>query len=79
MTGQDKSGSTPLHLASRGGHVRVARVLLRYGAHPTSPNNMNRTPYQEASAGGHRRTIQLLSNYEAKIAFSVEPSFYLGL
>jgi ankyrin repeat protein len=55
---QDKRGWTPLHWASRGGHLCVARVLLQYGADLRAHNNVSR---QLALAGGYRRIIDLLS------------------
>ena len=56
----------PIALGTARGHVRVARVLLQYGADPAAHNNMNRVPFQEASAGGYRLITQLLSNYKVE-------------
>ena len=61
VTARKKDGSTPLHMASRGGHVRVARVLLQYGADPAARDNLNRTSYDVALGRGYRGIIRLLS------------------
>ena len=44
--------TTPLHVAARGGHVRVAAALLRHGADPLTTDGDGRTALQLAVQGG---------------------------
>ena len=48
---------TPLHLASREGHVAVARFLLEHGADADARDNDNCTPLHWASQQGHLEVV----------------------
>jgi ankyrin repeat protein len=55
-------GSTPLHCASRAGHVDVLVLLLRSGCALTEKNDMKRTALQEAALGNHVEAVRTLIN-----------------
>jgi len=52
--------ATPLHLASRNGHVKVACKLIERGADLTAQNNNGRTPLHLASQMGHVDLARML-------------------
>ena len=55
--------STPLHLASREGHVDAARILVGHGADVTAQDKFGRSPLQQALARGHGELAQLLMEH----------------
>jgi len=57
--------STPLCLASRRGHVKVAQILLEHGADPASQEKDGRTPLHFASAYGHLDLARILLEHGA--------------
>ena len=59
----DNDYATPLHLASREGSVKGARLLLEHGANVHLEDKMGRTPFQAAEEGGRRNITQLLSEH----------------
>ena len=59
-TAVNKHGWSALHLASRWGHVEVARFLLDHGADVTGENNYGSTPFLLASRAGHSEVARLL-------------------
>ena len=53
-------GLTPLHAAARGGHARVARLLLEYGAQPERADARGGTPLMRACRHGHADVASML-------------------
>jgi ankyrin repeat protein len=65
--GNHKSRWTPLHLASRGGHVGFARVLIDNGTDVNAKDDDNSTPLHLASSGGHVEFAQVLVENRADV------------
>ncbi|XP_059056657.1 uncharacterized protein LOC131850454 [Achroia grisella] len=62
---KDNAGFTPLHVASAKGHVRIARLLLQYGANVSAAAQGGIRPLHEASENCHVEVIRLLLSYGA--------------
>jgi ankyrin repeat protein len=60
-------GNTPLHLASRNGHVNVAEILLDFGVDVNAQNNYNTIPLHFACQNGHLKLVQMLLNRHADV------------
>jgi ankyrin repeat protein len=58
---------TPLHLASRHGHVGVARVLLEHGADVMAQDEDMLTPLHLASGRGHVDVVRVLLDADVNI------------
>ena len=58
----DKGGFTPLHLASRKGHLTICNIILENVADMNPPDIRRQTPLHEAAARGHLSIFQLLFN-----------------
>ena len=58
----DYRGYTPLHIASKSGHVEDARLLLSNGADANSKDHCMKTPLHKAS---NENMVQLLLRYKA--------------
>jgi Ankyrin repeats (many copies) len=58
---------SPLHAASRNGHVDSARVLLDHGAHVDAQDLYHWTPFHFACYDGHLSLVQLLLEHEANL------------
>jgi hypothetical protein len=70
---------SPLHAASRNGHIDSARVLLDHGVHVDTQSNFNWAPFHFACYDGHLSAVQLLLEYGANLhapdQFSQTPLF----
>ncbi|CAH0407235.1 unnamed protein product [Chilo suppressalis] len=62
---KDNAGFTPLHVAAAKGHVRIARLLLQYGANVSAAAQGGIRPLHEASENSHVEIIRLLLAYGA--------------
>ncbi|CAH2105342.1 unnamed protein product [Euphydryas editha] len=62
---KDNAGFTPLHVASAKGHVRIARLLLQYGANVSAAAQGGIRPLHEACENFHVEIIRLLLAYGA--------------
>jgi hypothetical protein len=62
-----KYDETPLHYASRIGHVEIAKLLLENGASVESKDGLDGTPLHRAAYNGHKNIVQLLINSGAKV------------
>ena len=54
------SGVTPLHYASREGHIEVAHFLVECGADARAQDNYGTTPLHLASESGHLDIVRFL-------------------
>lgn len=54
------SGATALHLASQGGHSRVAWLLMAHGADPRRVTEAGQTPLHKAAYEGHCHVVEML-------------------
>ncbi|GBP54320.1 BCL-6 corepressor-like protein 1 [Eumeta japonica] len=62
---RDNAGFTPLHVAASRGHVRIARLLLQYGANVSAAAQGGIRPLHEACENSHLEMIRLLLAYGA--------------
>ena len=62
------NGLTPLHLASREGHLDVARNLVEHGANAAAQDQFGSTPLHEASERGHLGLARFLVEHGANAA-----------
>ncbi|KAM3960989.1 LOW QUALITY PROTEIN: uncharacterized protein ACR2FA_004935 [Aphomia sociella] len=62
---KDNAGFTPLHVAAAKGHVRIARLLLQYGANVSAAAQGGIRPLHEAAENCHVEVIRLLLSYGA--------------
>jgi len=62
-----KSGSTPLHFASEGGHFQVVKILIEKGAKVNIKNDSDRTPLVAPIYKGHKEIVELLIKKGADI------------
>ena len=60
--------STPLHLASRQGNEKVARVLVEHGADVAAKDRYGSTPLHEASSPGHLDLARFLVEHGADVS-----------
>lgn len=52
---------TPLHESARGGHIGIAKTLLKAGANRSIRDNDGKTPADLARVGGHEELAKLLA------------------
>lgn len=60
-------GTSPLHFAAFGGHVKTAEVLLRAGISRDARTKVDRTPLHVAAQEGHHDVVDLLIKNGADI------------
>ncbi|CAH1396162.1 unnamed protein product [Nezara viridula] len=61
----DPLNVTPLYLAVKHGHLKVAETLLKRGADPNVRNKDLWTPLHQAAVAGHDSIVKLLLSYSA--------------
>src|SRR5260221_9966827 len=66
-TREHRDGETPLGIASRMGHSKVARVLLEHGAYTDTRNIDSDSPLDWASRRGHLEVVQVLLEHRADV------------
>ena len=66
MNAQNEDQETPLHFASKRGHLEVVRLLLGHGADVHIRGSESRTPFQQATEEGHHEIAQLLLEHGAQ-------------
>ena len=59
----DHSGETPLHTASRNGHLSVVKYLISRGADVNKADNSGYTPLHTASMDGHLPVVEYLMSH----------------
>jgi ankyrin repeat protein len=62
------SGETPLHVASRRGHVEIVKLLLEHGADPNIRDMYGETPLHDAAYWGHADVVKLLLEHGADLS-----------
>ncbi|MEV4002295.1 ankyrin repeat domain-containing protein [Actinomadura sp. NPDC049753] len=60
LDSRDKDGVSPLHYASRHGHLDPVRLLLEAGANPNITESYGFTPLHEAAENGHVEVVRAL-------------------
>lgn len=63
----DGRGITPLHVAARGGHADVVRLLLEWGARVDAPTAEGQTPLMFAVAARREPVVRLLLDHGANV------------
>jgi ankyrin repeat protein len=63
----DETGCTPLHIAARGGHKGVARLLLEHKAAVDQPDSDGCSPLCIAAAKGREGMVRLLLEHKAAV------------
>jgi len=66
------SGSSPLYLAARGGHVDLARMLIEHGADVSAQTKDEWTALHEASENGHVNVARTLVECGADMSAQTE-------
>jgi cytohesin len=64
---RDNDDNTPLHIASKSGHVEVAEMLLDRGVDANVRDKDNTIPLHFASQGGHLRIVRMLLDHCADV------------
>ena len=72
---QDTNGTTPLHYASRGGHLKITKLLVEAGADINLGEAYGYTPLHEAAEYGHLAVVRFLLEQGADPAQGITKSF----
>ena len=64
----DKYQRTPLLMACRNGHARVAALLIKHNADLNKPDSSGNTPLHNAAAYGWLECVNLLMKYGADLS-----------
>ena len=63
----DNFGQTPIHWASRNGHVEIVKLLMPSTETPNAPDNFGQTPLMNAEQNGHQEIVNLLNAHNATL------------
>ncbi len=66
LTSPHRFGTTPLHLVSNHGYMKLVQLLIQAGAHPSSLTAWRDSPVQLAAKNGHFDVVQFLVANKAK-------------
>lgn len=69
MNQGDDHGFSPLHWASKEGHLKIVELLIQRGARINATNRGDDIPLHLASAHGHRDVVHLLLRNRADVNF----------
>lgn len=67
MNQGDDHQFSPLHWASKGGHLKIVEMLISRGARVHTTNMGDDTPLHLAAAHGHKDVVQILLRHKADI------------
>ena len=62
----DEQGNSPLNLAVKNNHVKVAKLLIEYGADKEHPNHQLLRPVHIATINGHEEMLVMLLSQGAR-------------
>eukprot|EP00091_Calanus_sinicus_P023673 TRINITY_DN8114_c0_g1_i1.p1 TRINITY_DN8114_c0_g1~~TRINITY_DN8114_c0_g1_i1.p1 ORF type:complete len:159 (-),score=28.55 TRINITY_DN8114_c0_g1_i1:91-567(-) len=69
MNQGDDHQFSPLHWASKGGHLKIVEMLISRGARVHTTNMGDDTPLHLAAAHGHKDVLQILLRHKADVNF----------
>ena len=57
----NKSGHTPIHLATHNGHTEIVKILAPLVDNPNAPDVGGMTPIYLAALKGHKEIVKILA------------------